>query len=80
MDAMSDAMLDDLAAAVVGWPGRPAVPADPIARPEASREPAEGLARLAATLIVAGSWSHRARFRGATRRQAGRPRYRKRSD
>jgi hypothetical protein len=76
MGAVSDAVLDELAAAVVGSPGRLAVPTDPIARPETRPEPAQGLAKLAATLIVAGSWGHRARFRGATRRRAGRPLFR----
>jgi hypothetical protein len=77
MGSISDAVLDELAAAVVGSPGRRAVPADPIARPETPQEAGKSLAKWAATLIVAGSWGHRARFRGATSRPAGRPRHRK---
>jgi hypothetical protein len=80
MDTMSDGWLDELAAAVVVSSGRVAVPADPITRPETPPEPDKGLAKLAATLIVAGSWSHRARFRGATSRHAGRPGYHKESE
>jgi hypothetical protein len=76
---VSDALLDELAAAV-GSPGRLAVPADPIARPETPQEPGKGLAKLAATLIVTGSWSHRARFRGVTSQKAGRPCERKESE
>jgi virginiamycin B lyase len=77
MDAMCDSVLDELAAATVGWPGLMAVPVDPVARPAAPPEPSVGLAKLAATLIVAGSWGHCGRFRGVTSRPAGRPRYRK---
>ena len=44
---------------------------------EAPQEPGKALANLAATLIVAGSWGHRARFRGVTSRRAGWPRDRK---
>jgi hypothetical protein len=80
MDTISDAALDELAAAVVGSPGRPAVPADPIARPETPPEPGKGLANWAATLVVAGSWGHRARFRVVMSRPAGSPRDRKESD
>jgi hypothetical protein len=80
MGAISDALLDELAAAAVGSPGRLAVPADAIARPETPPEPGNGLAKWAATLIVAGSWGHRARFRRFTSRPAGRPRYRKESE
>jgi hypothetical protein len=80
MDAISDAMLDELAAAVLGSPGRLAVPADPIARPETHQEPGKGLAKWAATLIVAGSWGHRTRSRGVTSRPVGRPGYRKESE
>jgi hypothetical protein len=76
MDAISDALLDELAA-VVGSPGNLAVPADPIARPETPPEPGQGLAKLAATLIVTSPWAYRARFRGITSRQVGRPRERK---
>jgi hypothetical protein len=75
MDAISDSVLDELAVAVVGSPGRLAA-ADPIARPETPREPGKGLAKWAATLIVAGSWGQRARFQGVTIRLAGRPRRR----
>jgi hypothetical protein len=77
---ISGAVLDELSAEVVGWLGRGAVPGDSTARLVRPRQPGAGLAGLAATLIVAGSWSHRARFRGVTRRQAGRPRYRKDSE
>jgi hypothetical protein len=80
MDAISDAMLDELAAAAVGSPGRRAVPADPIARPETPQEPGAGRETLAATLIGAGSWVHRARFRGVTSRPVGRLRERKESE
>jgi hypothetical protein len=78
-DAISDSVLDELAAAAVGATGRRAVPADPIARSETPQEPGKGLAQWAATLIVAGSWSRRARFRGVSSRQAGRPRDREES-
>jgi hypothetical protein len=74
---ISDVVLDGLAAAVAGSPARLAVPADPIARPESPPEPGKGLTKLAVTLVVAGSWCHRARFPGVTSRPAGRPRYRK---
>jgi hypothetical protein len=37
-----DAILDELAAAAVGSPGRRAIPADPIARPETPQEPGTG--------------------------------------
>jgi hypothetical protein len=74
MDSISDASLDEVAAAAVGSSVRLPVPADPIARPEPPPEPGKDLARLAATVIVAGSWGHRARFRAVTSRQAGRPR------
>jgi hypothetical protein len=79
MDAMSDSVLDELVAAAVGWSGVMAVPVDPVARPAAPPEPGAGLAKLAATLIVAGSWGHRGRFRDITRARgpARRPRYRK---
>jgi hypothetical protein len=77
MDSISDALLDELIAAAVESPGRLAVPADPIARPETPPEPGKDLAKLAATLIVAGSWGYRARFRGVTSRPAGRRRGRK---
>jgi hypothetical protein len=80
MDSFSEAVLDELAAAAVGRPGRPIIPADPIARPETPPEPGKGLAKLAATLIVAGSWGHLGRFRGVTSRRAGRPRERKESE
>jgi hypothetical protein len=80
MDAISDSLLDELAAVAIGWPGRRIIPAEPIARPEMPQEPGEGLAQLAATLVVAGSWAHRARFRGVTSRPAGRPRDRKGSE
>jgi hypothetical protein len=80
IDTISDRLLDELAAAVVGPPGRPVVPADPIARPETSQQPGNVLAKLAATLIVAGSWGHSARFRGVTSRPPGRPRDRKESE
>jgi hypothetical protein len=73
-------LLDELAAAAVGSLGRLAVPTDPFARPETPQEPGKGLAKWAATLIVAGSWGHRARSRGVTRRPAGRPRERKESE
>jgi hypothetical protein len=77
MDSISDALLDELAAAAVGLACRLPVPTDSIARPETPQEPDNGLAKLAATLIVAGSWVHRGRFRGVTSWAAGRPRYRK---
>jgi hypothetical protein len=77
MDSISDALLDELAAAAVGLAGRLAVPVDPVARPAAPLEPGAGLMKLAATLIVAGSWGHRGRFRGVTSRPAGTPLYRK---
>jgi hypothetical protein len=80
MDTMSDRWLDEVAAAVVRSAGRVAVPADPIARSETPPGPGAGLARLAATLVVAGSWGHRPRFRRVTSRQAGRPRERKESE
>jgi hypothetical protein len=80
IDSISDALLDELAAAAVGLAGGRPVPADPIARPETPREPREGMAHLAATLIVAGSWAHRARFRRPTIRQARTPRYRQDSE
>jgi hypothetical protein len=76
-DAMYDSVLDELVAAAVGWSGLMAVPVDPVARPAALPEPGAGLAKLAATLIVAGSWAHRGRFRDFTRGPARRPRYRK---
>jgi hypothetical protein len=76
MDSISDGLTDELAAAALGLAGRLAVPADSIAGPETPREPHDVLAKLAATLIVAGSWAHRGRFRSVTSRQAGRPRYR----
>jgi hypothetical protein len=80
MDTISDAVLDELAAAAVGWHGGLAVPADRIARPETPPEPGKGLAELAATLILTGSWGHLARFRGVMSRRAGRPRERKESE
>jgi hypothetical protein len=80
MDAISDSVLDELAAAVIGSAGRVAVPADPIARPETPPARGKGLAKLAATLIVAGSWGHRARFRGVTSRPAVKLRERKQSE
>jgi hypothetical protein len=76
----SDVVLDGLAAAVVGSTARLGVPADPIARPETPPEPGKGLAKLAVTLVVAGSWGHRARFRRVTSQPAERPRYRKDSE
>jgi hypothetical protein len=79
-DSFSDAVLDELAAEAVGLAGHRPVPADPIARLEPPPEPGKGLAKLAATLIVAGLWGHPARFRGATSRPAGRPRSRKDSE
>ena len=75
----TDAAPDELAAAV-GWRWPMGVPGDPIARPANPREPGEALAKLGTALIVAGSWGHRARFRGATSRRAGRPRERERSE
>jgi RHS repeat-associated protein len=80
MDVISDAMLDELAAAVVRSPCRLAVSADSIARPECPPEPGKGLAKLAATLIVAGTWCHRDRFRRVTTRPARTLRYRKESE
>jgi hypothetical protein len=77
---ISDAVLDELAAAAIGLPGRMAVPADPFIRQERPREPGKGLAKWAATLIVAGSWGHRGRSRGVTSRRAGRPREREESE
>jgi hypothetical protein len=77
MDSISEAWLDALAAAAAGLPGRPTVHADPIARAGSPQEPDEGLVKLAATLIVAGSWGYRALSRGAVSRRAGRPRDRK---
>jgi hypothetical protein len=74
VDAMCDSELDELAAAAVGWPGLMAAPVDPVARPAAPREPVGGLAKLAATLIVASSWVHRGGLRGVRSGQAGRPR------
>jgi len=68
------AALDELAAEAVGWPGRTDVPADPGAPPVTRPGPSGSLTRLAVTLVVAGSWGGRARFRGVTSRQAGRPR------
>jgi hypothetical protein len=73
-------VLDELSAEVAGWPGRTAVPADPIARPETPQVPGKGLAKWAAALVVAGSWGHRARFRCVTIRPAGRPRERKETE
>jgi hypothetical protein len=75
----SDVTPDERAAAV-GWRKPMAVPGDPIARPANPREPGVALAKLAATLIVAGSWGHRARFRGVMSRSAGRPRDQKESE
>jgi hypothetical protein len=72
--------LDELAAAAVRSAGRLEVLAAPIARPETSQGRGKGMAHLAATLIVAGAWAHRARFRGATSRRARAPRYRKHSE
>jgi hypothetical protein len=77
IDSISEVWFDELAAAAVGLPGLPTVTADPIARAGSPQEPDEGLVKLAATLIVAGSWGYRARFRGAMSRGAGRPRDRK---
>jgi hypothetical protein len=73
-DAISDVVLDELATSAVRLPVRLAVSVDSIVRTEPSQEPGERLAKLAATLIVAGSWGHRARFGGVTSRQAGRRR------
>jgi hypothetical protein len=80
MDARSDAALDELAAETIGWPGRPMVLADPIVEHETPRESGGGVAKLAATLIVAGSWCYGARFRGTSSRPVGRPGYRKESE
>jgi hypothetical protein len=79
-DSLSDAVLDELAAAAVGWPGRPIIPADPIVVRESPRELAGGLEKLAATLVVAGSWGQCVRFRGVASRPAGRLRDRKGSE
>jgi hypothetical protein len=68
---VSDAVLDELAAEAVGLLGRAAVPHNSIARAQTPRQRGAGLAGLAATLIVAGSWGRRARFRGASGRRAG---------
>jgi hypothetical protein len=68
MGALSDAVLDELAAAVVGSPRRLDVRSDPIARPETAQQPGTSLTKLAATLIVAGSWGYRARSRGVASR------------
>jgi hypothetical protein len=76
-DSITDALLGDWAVAAVGLAGRVALPADSIVRREEPQEPRDVLAKLAATLIVAGSWGHRARFRGVTSGPAGRLRYRK---
>lgn len=70
----TERQLAELAAEAVGWPGRMAVSADPIAPPATRPGPAGGPARLAAALVVAGSWAHRARLRAATSRRAERPR------
>jgi hypothetical protein len=77
MDSISDALLDELAVAAIGLACRLPVPADSIARPESPQESGKGLAKLAATLIFAGSWGHRAHSRGVTSGPVGRPRYRK---
>jgi hypothetical protein len=74
-----DAAPGELAAAI-GWRRPMAVLGDPIVWPADPREPGEALAKLAATLIVAGSWGHRAGFRGITSRPAERPRERKQSE
>jgi hypothetical protein len=73
-DAISDVVRDGQATSAVRLPVRLTVPVDSIVRTEPSQEPGERLAKLAATLIVAGSWGHRARFGGVTSRQAGRRR------
>jgi hypothetical protein len=77
MDSIPDALTDERAAAAFGSAGRLAVPVDPAARPAAPAEPGAGLAKLAATLIVAGSWGHRGRFRGVMSRPSGKLRCRK---
>jgi hypothetical protein len=61
-----DSVLEGLAAEVDGWT---AVLADPIAAPVTRPGHSGGPARLAATLIVAGSWGYRARSRGITSRR-----------
>jgi hypothetical protein len=67
---VADAMLDELAAEAIGLPGWAAIPGDSTARPTPPREPGAGLAGLAATLIAAGSWGYRARFRSVRSRRA----------
>ena len=71
--SISDAVFDEPAAKAIGWPGRVAVPVDPSSDRRHREHPGEALPRLAAALILAGSWGHRARFRGVTSRRAGRP-------
>jgi hypothetical protein len=68
---ISDAAPDELAVVAVGWTAPSVVPADPIVVQERPRESAGGLAKLAATLIVAGSRGYRAHSRGVTRRKDG---------
>jgi streptogramin lyase len=70
MDAISESVLDELAAAVVASPGRLAISADGIVRHETPRGSVGSLVKLAATVVVAGCWGHRARFRGASSRDA----------
>jgi hypothetical protein len=79
-DSPPDALLDDLAADAVGFPGRLPIAVDAITRSEIMPERGEGLAKLAAILVVAGSWGYRAHFRGVTSWPAGTPRYRKESE
>jgi hypothetical protein len=61
------AVLDELAVAVVGSPGRQIVRADAIVSQETPRQSGGGLAKLAVTLIAAVSRAHRARSRGVGR-------------
>jgi hypothetical protein len=68
--AFADTVLDELAAEAIGLPSRGGIPGDNTARPAPPREPGAGLAGLAATLIVTGSWGFRARFRSIRRRKA----------
>jgi hypothetical protein len=79
MHAISDVVIDEVATSAVRLPKSLAIPFDLIVRSETPQEASGGLAKLAAILIVAGSWGHRARFRGVTSRQGVRPREPKKS-
>jgi hypothetical protein len=76
-DSRSNAPRDDLAAAAVGLAGRLPASVDPNARPETRQERDNAVAKLAATLIVAGSCAFGARYRGVRSWQSRRPRERR---